>query len=168
METMELPDFIRGKHFRELSPAEGKRIYRFQTTAHVRYPARGIVLGRSVITFHDSNGNQWLQLDRFGALVSPGYAWNGCSPKRWVPVLGWIGTPDFPSTIAASLIHDALYQFHATRHFPLHRSDCDQYLRDLIAATGAEDIAAIYYHAVRRFGSWSPAAEDGEYSTLHL
>lgn len=168
MNLLAPPTFLRGLQFRELSHTEGRNIYRFQTLRHIRFRIDGIVPGRSVITFHDANGRQWLQLDQYGALVSEDYAWNGCSPKRWLPLVGWVGTPDFPETLAASLIHDALYQFHATRHFPLHRSDCDQVFHDLIAALGAPRIAATYFSAVRRFGHWSPATEAGEYSTLHL
>lgn len=161
------PKLERDFHFRQLSPAEGRRIYRFKTLRHIRYPISGLVDERSVITFHDAAGRQWLQIDRFGALIAEGYAWNGCSPKRWVPVLGWIGTPDFASTIAASLLHDALYQFHATAHFPLYRSECDALFRDIIHRAGDEEIARIYHTAVRRFGHWSPTTENGEYSTHH-
>lgn len=162
------PTFLRDLQFRELSHTEGKNIYRFQTLRHIRFPISGLVADRSVITFHDASGRVWLQIDRFGALIPEGYAWNGCSPKRWLPLLGWVGTPDFRETLAASLLHDALYQFHATRHFPLHRSDCDQLFHDLIAAVGSEEIAGIYYTAVRRFGHWSPTPDSGEFSTLHL
>lgn len=167
MQPVTLPVFDEQRHFRRLTPAEGKRVYRFITTRHIRFPIPGIVPDRQAITFHDATGRQWLQLDRFGALVSEGYAWNGCTPKRWVPLLGWIGTPDYPATIPASLIHDAFYQFHATAHFPLHRSDCDAIFRDLTALGGEPDIARIYHAAVRRFGHWSATVENGEYSTLH-
>lgn len=161
------PSFHRDFHFRELSHTEGRNIYRFQTLRHLRFSIRGLVNEKNVITFHDATGRQWLQLDRFGALVSENYAWNGCSPKRWLPLIGWTGTPDFTSTLAASLLHDTFYQFHATAHFPLHRSDCDAIFRDLIILAGDPDIARIYHAAVRRFGKWSPTTENGEYSTLH-
>lgn len=162
------PDFLPDVHFRQLSPREGRRRYRFTTLRHLRYRIEGLVTGRSVITFHDAVGRQWLQIDQFGALLAENYTWNGCSPKRHLPLLGWVGTPDFPSTIAASALHDALYQFHATRHFPLHRSECDDLFRDLILAAGDDDIAHLYHAGVRRFGSWSPTSPDGQYSTLHL
>lgn len=161
------PQFYRDHHFRELTHTEGRNIYRFKTLRHVRFSIRGLVEDRKTITFHDATGRQWLQIDQWGALISEDYAWNGCSPKRWVPLLGWVGTPDFSSTLAASLLHDAFYQFHATAHFPLHRSDCDALFRDLIIKAGDPDIARIYHAAVRRFGKWSPNVESGEYSTLY-
>lgn len=162
------PDLLRGKHFRELHPVrEGRCRYRYQTLRHIRFRIEGLPVS-GTITFHDAAGRTWFQLDRYGALVSEGYAWNGCSPKRWVPVLGWVGTVDFEATLAASLVHDCFYQFHATRHFPLHRSDCDAIFRDLIIAEGEDEIARVYHWAVRKLGAWSPTALQGEYSTHYL
>ena len=124
----------RGIHFRELSPKEGKCRYRFQTIQHVRFRMEGLVDEREVISFRDATGDQWMQIDRFGILISEGYAWNGSSPKRWVPILGWVGTPDFECTIPASLVHDALYQFHACQHMPMHRSEVDALFYDVMIA----------------------------------
>lgn len=165
LQLQQFPDFQEGIHYRRLSHQEGRGIYRFATLRCLRYHIPGII-PRGKITFHDAAGRQWFQIDKFGCLVAEDYAWNGCSPKRWVPLLGWIGTPDLTATIPASCLHDPLYQFHATRHFPLHRSECDHLFKQAIEHGGEDDIAGIYYTAVRKFGAWSPTAPEGQYSVF--
>lgn len=146
-----------------MAPRETNGRYRFITTRHIRFQIPGII-PRGKITFHDATRIQWLQIDPFGILLSEGYAWNGCTPKRWLPLIGWIGTPDFSATIIASALHDPLYQFHATRHFPLHRSDCDLLFKQAIQLGGEHELAAIYHAGVQKFGHWSPSSPHGEYS----
>jgi hypothetical protein len=81
-------------------------------------------------------------------------------------VFGWCGTPDFKSTLLASLCHDVQYQFSRTEHFPLNRSDVDALFYETICMAGDEDIARIYHGAVRKFGSWTDKPRNGEFSTL--
>lgn len=161
-----LKSFERGVDFRELSPKEGKNRYRFITLRHVRLRIEGLVQGDRVISFRGEDGREWLRIDRFGAVISEGYAWNGCSPKRHIILIGWVGTPDFASTIPASLFHDAFYQFCVTAHFPLNRSEVDWIFREMIEGAGDEDLAAIYHAAVRKFGSWTGRPPGGEHSVL--
>jgi hypothetical protein len=151
---------------RELSPKEGARRYRFVTRRPVVY-----VLDRSTaqfLSFRDGRGREWLRVDGRRVTVAAGYAWNGCSPKRWFPLLGWVGTPDFPSTIFASLIHDCLYQFHACADFPFTRLECDDFFRRLVEIGGDADLARVYYGAVRRFGRWRDRRVNGEHSVAGL
>lgn len=161
-----LKSFERGEHFRELSPEEGKRIYRFITSRRVRLRIDGLAAGGRIISFRGEDGREWMRIDRFGVVIAEGYAWNGCSPKRHVPLLGWIGTPDFKAVIGPSLFHDAFYQFSVTAHFPLHRFEVDAIFRQMIEDAGEEEIAAIYHAAVRKFGSWTGRPPGGEYSVI--
>lgn len=159
------PAFLEGQHFRQLHPTrEAARRWRFRSLRHTRIKIPGIV--PHTISFRDKYEREWLRVDPYGILVAAAYTWNGCTPKRWVPLLGWIGTPDFRCTHLASHVHDALYQFSGTAHFPLHRSDCDAIFRRLIELHGDEEIAAIYHAGVRRFGSWSGRPSNGEHSVI--
>lgn len=158
--------------FRELSPKEGKYRLRYNALRHIRYGIRGISAllppGARMITFHDHAGREWLRIDQYGALLAEGYSWNGCTPKRWTWPIGWWGTPDFECTIAGSGIHDAFYQFHATKDFPLHRSECDEIFKNIIELYGEYDIAHWYHKGVQRFGSWPAVPRDPTlYSVVH-
>jgi hypothetical protein len=160
-----LPLFSEGSEYRQLHPTkEGRRRWRFVTLRPVRLRVDGIT--STPIHYHDAHGKVWARHDRFGLLVEPGYSWNGCTPKRWVWPFGWIGTPDFPATILASLCHDVGYQFARTAHFPLTRHQVDGLFFHTIAMAGDEELARIYHAAVRQFGSWGSRPKNGEYSTL--
>lgn len=161
-----LPDFVRDQSWRELSPKEGGYRWRYVTQQAVRLPVRGLVNGRAVIRFFDAKGRHYFTIDRFGLLVEAGYAWNGCSPKRWVWPFGWMGTWDYPCTLLASLFHDALYQFHGTRHFPdaINREMADGIFREIIDRCEGGWIGGAYHLAVRKFGRWSYRPQ-GEYSS---
>jgi hypothetical protein len=161
----DLPQFIEGRQFRQLHPTrEGGKRWRYKTLRGIRLPVKGIT--EHTIVYHDATGKAWARHDRFGLYVEEGYAWNGCSPKRWVWPFGWMGTPDFKCTHLASLTHDVQYQFSRTDHFPLNRSEVDAMFRNTIELAGCDDIARIYYEAVRKFGSWSDKPKNGEFSTL--
>lgn len=158
-------EFIEGVHYRKTTPAEsGGGRYRFILMENVRLYVNGLTQDRERIIFYDGDGNEWMRWDRLGVMMASGYAWNGCSPKRkWLGV--WWGTPDFESTRAAALFHDGFYQFHATKHFWLSRQECDEIFRDLVMDCGDDDLARIYYFAVREFGAWSGRCDHGEHST---
>jgi hypothetical protein len=165
MKPVCLPSFEEGRHFRQLHPTrEGGKRWRFVTSCGIRLSVHGIT--EHTIRYHDASGKVWARHDRFGLYVEEGYAWNGCSPKRWVWPFGWMGTPDLKCTILASLCHDVGYQFARTEHFPLNRSDVDAIFYETIAMAGEPDIASIYHGAVRKFGSWADKPRNGEFSTL--
>jgi len=163
------PDYLTafklGIDYRELHPTrEGKRRWRFVTTRGVRLHRKG--LANHIICYHDKHGKIWARHDRFGLYIEEGYAWNGCSPKYWAWPFGWVGTPDFASTIFASLCHDVHYQFALTEHFPIHKSDVDLLFYNMITMSGEAEIAALYHAAVERYGKWSGRETGGEFSTL--
>jgi len=160
-----LPPFTEGHEYRQLHPTkEGGKRWRFVTTRGIRLPIKGIT--DKLICYHDETGYVWARHDRFGLFVEEGYAWNGCSPKRWVWPFGWCGTPDFQCTRLGSLTHDIGYQFARTEHFPLNRSDVDALFYHTIAMTGEVKIASLYHGAVRKLGSWADKPRNGEFSTL--
>jgi hypothetical protein len=164
MKPSSIPVFEEGHEYRQLHPTkEGKCRWRYATTRGTRLSLRGVT--EKNIYFHDRNEKVWGRIDRFGIYIEEGYAWNGCTPKRWIWPFGWCGTPDL-NTQLASLVHDFLYQFCRTEHFPLHKSDVDAIFYHTIAMSGDEDIARIYHGAVKKFGKWCDKPNDGEFSTV--
>ena len=99
----------------------------------------GIVVPED-LAFVDSGGRVRLIIETGGRItVTRGYAWNGCSPKVCLLDL-LIGTPDGvvyartgrPKTYYASMVHDALYQFHRNGS-PLSRAQADRCFLTLMA-----------------------------------
>jgi hypothetical protein len=108
--------------YRELHPTkEGHRRWRYVTTETVRLPLYG--LAAMHVNCQMLAGQNLIAEIRHGwLLIHRGYAWNGCSPKRYIgfpPVGAWVGTPDFPQTIFASLGHDVLFQFSALLRYEM-------------------------------------------------
>ncbi len=170
MKPTSLPPFSENTHYRALHPVrEGKKIWRFVTLRETFIPIPGIVGAREdreAIIFYSADGVIRGWIENHGITLASGYAWNGCSPKRWIWPFGWTGTPDYPSTILASAYHDMLYQFSRTQHFPLNRSEVDAIFYHTIAMSGAPKLAAIYHGAVEKFGSWTDKPQMGEYSKI--
>lgn len=178
MAALRHPVFDCGFEFRELHPTrEGSRRWRYVVLRPVTLMVDGLMdrlagfrddraLSDMAVSFRDRDGLEWMRMDRWGITITAGYCWNGCSPKRWLPLLGWVGTPDFPATRCASLFHDALYQFHACQHMPLHRSEADAIFRRLIELRDDVDLARLYWSAVRRMSRWSGASRNGEHSVI--
>lgn len=166
----ELPQFIQGTHWRELSPAQGRNRWRFITCGpgvRVRLDAPLV----ETIEFRDPAGRLWARFDGPNFTIVPGYAWNGNSPKRHVPLLGWIGTPDckgdktgLGGNLLASLVHDCLRQFARTEHMPLSVREIDVAFYDLNVLSGFP-LALPYYSAVRAASAVWPCGASG-YSTL--
>lgn len=52
-----------------------------------------------------------------------------------------------------TLVHDALYQFRLTEHFPLTRRECDDAFLDLMKlGRFPRPLALVYWRGVRMFG----------------
>jgi hypothetical protein len=167
MRPESLPPFQEGRHYRQLHPTrEGGKRWRFVTMRPTRLKIIGIVPLGTVISFRSADGVERGRIDYHGIVLAEGYAWNGCSPKRWVWPFGWMGTPDWECTRLASGFHDLLYQFARTEHFPLNRSDVDSIFYHCIEMSGDGEMAGIYHGAVRKFGSWTDKPRNGEYSVL--
>lgn len=118
-----IPPFLENEHYRELSPEEGQCRYRFQTLLPVT-----ILLQKDPgvrLSFRDTRGHEWLRIDHRLVTLAEKYAWNGNSPKRWYPVIGWVGTPDPGRTRLGSAFHDALCQFSRVREMPFSQAQID-------------------------------------------
>lgn len=116
------PALREGIHYRRLSVREGGGVYRFETLLPLTYHFAAPLLPDSRTLSYRTPAGEWLLLTRTTATVSARYRWNGNSPKKGIHLLGrdlWLGTPDYPATLAASLLHDAFFQFSGTRPFPV-------------------------------------------------
>lgn len=158
-----LPAFRVGEHFREMHPEEGKRRWRWKTT-------RPLVIRLTLpftahIAFYDGEGVERGRLVGPVLKIAEGYAWNGCSPKRWVPVLGWIGTPDCPRNLLASCVHDFMCQFIDTAHWPLSREDVDAIFYEILRRSRFP-WAGLFHGAVKDFGPMFKGPGDGSRSQL--
>jgi hypothetical protein len=170
------PDFVHGSHWRELSPEEGQRRYRFEARDMQIEIARSSALPKldKVISFRDGKGREWARLSGPIFSLSPTYQWNGNSPKAWVPFFGWIGTPDcrgdvtgLGGNIQASGFHDAMRQFMHTEHFPLSLLEVDQCFYDINCLSGFCG-ALPFFSAVQagyRSGIWKHKP-NGEHSVI--
>lgn len=101
---------------------------------------------------------RWLRIEADGRISIPaGYAWDGCTPKWSFFDLFTIGTPDgivnprtrLRRTGAASLVHDALYQYMAWHD--VSRAEADRLFYDMMRRDGFA-LAWPYWVAVRVFG----------------
>jgi hypothetical protein len=160
---MKIPPFRLGIEYVELSPETGKRKWRWalKKELHIKLPVHV-----PDCAFYDANGKEWIQHDMSWRIIRAGYWWNGCSPKAWLPIVGWVGTPDTPRNLLASCVHDAAYQFSGTEHWPTRRDQEDALFSDILRASGFRMTGA-WYGAVRDFGgsSWG-RNEDGLTSRL--
>ena len=129
------------------------RKWRFTLQETVRFfldhetPATNKTLG-----FADRAGNQWLTITGRVVEIAGGYSWNGCSPRplgKWG--IWWLGTPDVPATIKASLPHDVLYQMMDQPGFPYTRGDIDRIFLRVMQLHGWP-LARAYWAAVRTCG----------------
>lgn len=139
-----LPRFENNLDFRELSPKEGKNSWRFSTSKSIIIKWSGVIPKGTKISFRDKNGREWLHMDSDHFIIMKDYWWDGCSPKKHYPVVGWVGTIDFPKTILASLVHDAFCQFVKTEDFPFSRNICDYYFLRVMDMEDFE-LSYIYY-----------------------
>lgn len=165
----ELPDFVEGTHWRELSPAQGRYRWRF-TTMGPGVRVRIDLPLTETIEFRDHGGKLWARFDGPNFAVLPMYWWNGCSPKRHVPVFGWIGTPDcrgdvtgIGGNLLGSVVHDCMGQFQETEHFP-PSVDPDLCFYDILQLADFP-LYLPYFSAVRAASRVWPKGQCG-YSTL--
>lgn len=160
-----LPLFRRDEEYCELSPKEGRYRWRWKLLRDVR--TRMLWFTGDRISFTDASNREWMRFERGGwRVMRRGYVWNGCSPKRHVPIFGWVGTPDTPYNLLASLNHDGGYQFSGTDNYWMTREAEDRFFYDTMRASGFR-FASLYHGAVRDFGGFSFGINrDGLKSTL--
>lgn len=102
--------------------------------------------------------NRWATIIDGEIMIVRGYAWDGCSPAYYLPLIGWIGTPDgerdangIPQAYYASLVHDVLCQFRTS--IPIDKSDTLEIFRELLLKGGfSEKRAEIYVTVVKWLG----------------
>lgn len=126
-----IPEFVLGEQFIQLRPKLGNYKYRFLLLQNLEIPFLCPFLPKGQhVLFKDMDGNIWMEMTRKSIIINKGYAWDGCTPKKWMGI--WWGVPDFPETIIASLIHDSLIQFSKTKHFTLSRFEIDNIFKEIL------------------------------------
>lgn len=156
-----IPRFLENEHYRELSPVEGRNVWRFQTLLPV-----SVLLQedpRVRLSFRDPAGKEWLRIDHRILTLAEAFSWNGNSPKRWVPVLGWIGTPDPVRTRLGSAFHDALCQFARVREMPFSQEQIDRIFLAILQRSRFT-FARSWHGAVRDFGSLFADQQPGHHA----
>jgi hypothetical protein len=140
--------FQAGGHYRQLLPTEYGARWRWKLLTDVAVP---LGMATPNLSFCDAGGREWMRLERGWQVLRAGYACNGHSPKLYVPVLGWVGTPDTERNLAAAFSRDGFCQFSGCEGFPLSRAEVDDlYLRIMQARRFC--LARVYHAAVRDFG----------------
>lgn len=132
------PVFVEGIHWENI-PADQRHgtPWKYRLLQSVRFQFnRPISFG--VYYLLDGDGTHWGTIAPNSITVSGGYAWNGstCSPDHGV--------------LAASLVHDLLYQFSGVPLFPFSRNFCDNLFYSL-----AETPLAFAYRAGLFLGGWT-------------
>ena len=166
-----LPSFVEGVDWRELSPKEGNRRWRFELLRDLAFDIDIPPLAEPV-EFRDKNGVAWASFIGRQFILHRRYRTNGASPKRWVPLLGWVGTPDcrgdatgIGGNILETFFHDGGRQFAGTQHMPLSLFEIDIAFYDLLRLAGFP-AALPYFAAVRAFRGVWPAPDDGQHSAI--
>jgi len=123
------PTLSEGTDFRRMAVAESGGVYRFKLLKCAIFTFKdSIILPPQRLSFR-ADGREWLRLESHRAIVANCYSWNGNSVKKGIRIFGrdvWLGTPDFdPGTLAASLIHDALFQYSGLFQMPLWLDDAN-------------------------------------------
>lgn len=158
------------KKYRELHPInEGKRKWRYIVTDTIKLRMIGGGLGHRNCQLL-INGKVIAEIKNGFLIIYAGYAWNGCSPKRyvgWPPFGMWVGTPDFEETIMASLGHDVLFQFSALLDYCMN--EVNMFFFNWMEVDGLdESLVDIYHGAVKNFGKRFWAKVDPTLSVIHL
>ena len=159
-----IPHFENDIHYSELSPKDGKYRYRYTLLRSLIVFWDGYVPKGTKISFKDNNDREWLFMDDRHFIIPKRYSWDGCTPKRHIPIFGWVGSPDFEKTILPSLIHDVFCQFQNTEHIPFSRHIIDTIFKQMLD----DDeffLTELYYMGVR-IGAKFPSKGEGLYSKL--
>lgn len=123
------PHLSEGTDFRVMAVAESGGIYRFKLLKSAIFTFKEAIISPPRRLSFRTDGKEWLRIEPHRMIVARGYAWNGNSVKKGIRVLGrdiWMGTPDFiHGTLAASLIHDSLFQYSGLYQMPLWLDDAN-------------------------------------------
>lgn len=157
------PAFDLGVEYEELRGGN----YRFKLLKPMTIQVPQLQWYDSIVSFRDIDDNEWGSIEYDFITANEGYAWNGASPKVWVPLIGWVGTPDPVATRMATLFHDLLFQFFTTEHFPLSLKQSNEIFFDIMEYHNFK-YANTYFGAVQDFSeryAKSPPT-NGEHSVL--
>ncbi len=102
--------------------------------------------------------NEWIRIKDGIVTVRKYYAWDGCTPKYFLPVFGWVGISDgpindagYPQAYYASLVHDALCQFR--NNILINKESTLNIFKEMLIDGGFSPLrASIYTRAVDWFG----------------
>ena len=149
----ERPSFLEGEHFRINRKAGSKWRYTTLRTTRIKID----VPSDETISFRDRNGIEWMRLTptlcgKTQMTIAEGYSWDGAT---MVPDCG---------LYLETLVHDVLYQFRATEHFPFSRRECDDAFLDLMKLAKFP-LALVYWRGVRMFGG-AFRGSNGEWSKV--
>jgi hypothetical protein len=149
----ERPSFLQGEHFRVNRKASQRWRYTTLRTTRIKLDA----CLDETLSFRDRNGIEWMRLTpticgKVQLEIREGYSWDGATI-----------VPDFCQMLA-TLVHDALYQFRQTEHFPFSRRECDDAFLDLMKLDGFK-LAIVYWRGVRMFGG-AFKGQNGEWSKV--
>lgn len=149
------PALVEGADFRRLSVVEGYGTYRFKTLVPMVYKFNAPIIPCPSRRSFRVEGKEWLYLTSKAATIPSGYSWNGSSPKRGYRILGrdvWLGTPDFHGTLAASLIHDVLFQFSGCIQLPFDLEEANDFYRQICSQYSFR-LTGTYFGALRDFSA---------------
>lgn len=120
--NLHAPILSEGTEFRRMAVAESGGVYRFKLIRCAIFSFKDTILPVPQRLSFRTDGKEWLRVEPHRVIVARNYSWNGNSIKRGFRIFGrdvWLGTMDFdPGTLAASLIHDALFQYSGLHQMP--------------------------------------------------
>lgn len=160
---MTIPDFIEGVHYRQLKGGK----YRFELLKDITVKLPSFVSNDKRISFRDCNRREWVRIIGNKYTIRAEYRWNGSSPKWWVPLIGWVGTPDPVKSRLASCWHDTAFQFLRVADYPINYYDANDIFHKIMESSGF-CFSNVYHGAVKDLGQYffSDYPERGEHSVI--
>lgn len=154
--NLHAPHLSEGTDFRVMAVAESGGVYRFKLMKSALFTFKEAIIQPPCRLSFRTAGKEWLRIEPHRMIVARNYSWNGNSIKRGVRLLGrdvWLGTPDFiPGTLAASLIHDALFQYSGIFQMPLWLDDAND-IYEACCRQHHFKLAAVYRSALDEFSA---------------
>ena len=94
----------------------------------------------------------WLSIYGGVLVVPKHYAWDGCTPAWFLPLLGWVSPPQGkkdtqgrPASYFATLVHDALCQFRTDPRLKITQAQVVQLFYDMLIEGGFPKWQAKFY-----------------------
>lgn len=102
--------------------------------------------------------SRWVVISDGVLTVRAGYAWDGCSPAYYLPLVGWVSPPNgragqdgFPQAYYPSLVHDCFCQFRP--YIAIDKATVVAIFQDMLMEAGfAKWAARLYAGVVNRLG----------------